>query len=311
MNSRIVKIFIILFAVLILLLFGVFIYQKIQQPLPARPLANEDVSQEKIPRGHTNPYVKKQIFDQGLGVLADVLEILLIKDSDGDGLPDSTEERLGRNSRVNDFEIVGFDTDSDKLIDSEEEKIGTDPKNQDTDDDDLSDWAELVIYGTDPLKQDTDGNGLIDSQEPTVLSIQSQIKNMRDSDRDGLVDGKEQELGTDPNKRDTDGDGLLDGPEVILNKDPLASDYDPASPDADGDGLFDSDEERLGTDSQNRDSDGDGLLDYEEVMLYQSDPSNADTDGDGYNDGTEVKNGYDPSGPGKLPELPAYIRFTS
>lgn len=48
------------------------------------------------------------------------------------------------------------------------------------------------------------------------------------------------------------------------------------------------------------DSDGDGLSDrLEEALL--TDKHNPDTDGDGYDDKTEILNGYDPNGPGKMP----------
>jgi len=48
------------------------------------------------------------------------------------------------------------------------------------------------------------------------------------------------------------------------------------------------------------DSDNDGLSDEEELNKYYTDPKNPDTDGDGYLDGAEVKNGYNPNGPGLL-----------
>lgn len=47
------------------------------------------------------------------------------------------------------------------------------------------------------------------------------------------------------------------------------------------------------------DSDNDGLPDIVETY-YGSNLNMADSDGDGYNDGDEVKNGYDPAGPGQL-----------
>lgn len=47
------------------------------------------------------------------------------------------------------------------------------------------------------------------------------------------------------------------------------------------------------------DSDNDGLTNAEEEA-YGTDMNNPDTDGDTYKDGDEVKNGYDPLGPGKL-----------
>jgi len=72
--------------------------------------------------------------------------------------------------------------------------------------------------------------------------------------------------------------------------------------DSDRDGLTDQQETDLGTDSFEADSDGDNLFDREEVEVYQTDPLNPDTDSDGFLDGSEVKNGYNPKGDGKLLE---------
>jgi len=47
------------------------------------------------------------------------------------------------------------------------------------------------------------------------------------------------------------------------------------------------------------DTDGDTIPDAVETYIG-TDPTKADTDGDGYNDGEEIKNGYNPFGPGKL-----------
>lgn len=49
-----------------------------------------------------------------------------------------------------------------------------------------------------------------------------------------------------------------------------------------------------------KDTDGDGLTDGDEQQKYKTNPNNKDTDGDGYTDNEEIKNGYDPNGPGKL-----------
>ncbi len=51
----------------------------------------------------------------------------------------------------------------------------------------------------------------------------------------------------------------------------------------------------------NVDSDGDGLFRSQESALG-TDPNNSDTDGDGFKDGDEVKNGYNPTGSGRLPQ---------
>jgi len=49
------------------------------------------------------------------------------------------------------------------------------------------------------------------------------------------------------------------------------------------------------------DSDNDGLTNLEEAN-FGTDPNNPDTDNDGYLDGDEVKNEYNPKGPGKIGE---------
>lgn len=58
------------------------------------------------------------------------------------------------------------------------------------------------------------------------------------------------------------------------------------------------------------DSDSDGLTDLEED-LYGSDVNNGDSDGDGYSDLNEVKNGYNPAGPGKLEENKRIKKFVN
>lgn len=68
---------------------------------------------------------------------------------------------------VEDFDCDFGDTDSDGdgLLDGEEEKIGTDPLDPDTDDDCLTDGEEVLTYGTDPLDDDTDDGGKKDGPE--------------------------------------------------------------------------------------------------------------------------------------------------
>jgi uncharacterized delta-60 repeat protein len=66
-------------------------------------------------------------------------------DSDGDGIPDSSETGTG-------IYVSPFDT-------------GTDPHNPDTDGDGLSDGDEVFKYFTNPILPDTDGDGFIDGYE--------------------------------------------------------------------------------------------------------------------------------------------------
>jgi hypothetical protein len=63
-----------------------------------------------------------------------------------------------------------------------------------------------------------------------------------DEDGDGLTNGEEEELGTDPEIADSDGDGLSDGDEVNLYG------TDPSSADSDGDGYEDGEEVESFTD---------------------------------------------------------------
>lgn len=84
------------------------------------------------------------------------------KDSDGDGLTDEEEAKLGTDP-------FKKDTDGDGLTDYEEVRIyKTDPLNPDTDFDGLSDGDEVKKYKTDPLKRDTDNGGVSDGHEVLV-----------------------------------------------------------------------------------------------------------------------------------------------
>jgi hypothetical protein len=148
-------------------------------------------------------------------------------DSDGDGLPDSIEDKNGNGI---------FDEGSTE----------TDANNPDTDGDGLLDGAEdrnangRVDPGeTDPRNPDTDGDGINDGDEVS----QGTDPTSRDSDDDGLSDAQEIIAGTDPNNPDSDGDGVLDGDEDRNGDGVLdPGETDPNNPDTDGDGTPDSQE---------------------------------------------------------------------
>lgn len=70
--------------------------------------------------------------------------------------------------------------------------------------------------------------------------------------------------------------------------------------DTDHDGVPNADEDRMGTNPTLADSDRDGLTDFDEANIYRTDPTRADSDGDGHADGTEVTQGFNPAGAGKL-----------
>ena len=151
-------------------------------------------------------------------------------DTDGDSCLDGDEDK-NRNGQKDEGESdprdasdcgTGLlDSDGDGLSDEEEARLGTDPERPDTDGDGLSDNEEVRTYGTDPLNADTDGDGISDGDEvngnnPRGLTSDP---NKPDSDDDGLSDKLELDSGClDPSKEDTDGDGYLDGVEAYVNE---------------------------------------------------------------------------------------------
>ncbi|HON47343.1 MAG TPA: outer membrane beta-barrel protein [Kiritimatiellia bacterium] len=88
------------------------------------------------------------------------------------------------------------DSDGDGLTDEEEARLGTDPFNKDTDGDGLTDGDEVKVYKTDPLNPDTDFDGLTDGQEVLIYKTNPLD---RDTDKGGVADGHEViEDGTNP-----------------------------------------------------------------------------------------------------------------
>jgi cell wall-associated NlpC family hydrolase len=118
---------------------------------------------------------------------------------------------------------------------------------------------------------DTDGDGLVDGVELQMGTDPTRS----DSDGDGSSDGYELfRLKTDPTRADSDGDGIGDSAELIKGTDPTSpdsdrdgrADGDDTSPDTDGDGLSDLLEKILGTRADSIDSDSDGVTDYLEYV---------------------------------------------
>lgn len=104
-------------------------------------------------------------------------------------------------------QVDSLDSDGDGLIDSEELRLGTNPFSVDTDSDGLSDLLEVQLL-TDPLSADTDSDGLLDGDEVNRGTDPLRF----DTDADGLSDGDEVNIyGTNPLFEDTDLDGVNDG----------------------------------------------------------------------------------------------------
>lgn len=100
-----------------------------------------------------------------------------------------------------------------------------------------------------------------------------------DSDGDGITNGDELDLGTDPNDADTDDDTIPDGMDncpLTVNTDQADGDSDgigdECDDDRDGDGVSNDDEVAQGLDPDNADSDGDGTGDYDEWVFLTTPP---------------------------------------
>ncbi|WP_341926905.1 hypothetical protein [Nocardioides psychrotolerans] len=260
-------------------------------------------------------------------------------DSDNDGLTDGQETSGSENDAFGNEPTNpnSPDTDGDGLTDTEEVtgsendangNAPTDPNTADTDGDGIDDGDE-IDGGTDPNDPldpgvpvvDTDGDGLSDTEETTGSENDdygNEPTNATDpdSDDDGLNDGEEVDLGTDPNNADTDGDGLLDGEEVDGTENSFPSPAtDPLDADSDNDRLTDGQETSgalnsfpsAATDPNDDDTDNDGLFDGQEVLgirvqeqvqfgpnrsgnigLVSTNPNRKDTDADGLGDRVEV-----------------------
>lgn len=95
----------------------------------------------------------------------------------------------------------------------------------DTDLDGLNDCDEEFVYHTERFNPDTDGDGYTDGEEVEKGYSPHYGGGLRlnevDSDRDGLMDAQEVQIGTSLMKADTDGDGISDFAEVSAKTDPL------------------------------------------------------------------------------------------
>ncbi|MFX0115738.1 MAG: NosD domain-containing protein, partial [Candidatus Hodarchaeota archaeon] len=127
-------------------------------------------------------------------------------DSDSDGIPSWYEILIGLDSTSDDS---AGDLDQDGLSNLEEYQRNTKADDSDTDEDGLSDGAEVNEYYTDPLVPDTDEDGLSDGAEVNEYYTDPLVP---DTDEDGLSDGAEvNKHHSDPTDSDTDGDFFPDG----------------------------------------------------------------------------------------------------
>ena len=159
-----------------------------------------------------------------------------MKDENKNGFPDFFEDS-------NNWSLLK-DLDGDKLPDCVEVFIGSEPTNVDTDNDGIDDYYEVFVLFTDPTLEDSDENGISDYDEDfdEDLLINGQEYLLKtdpwnnDSDYDDISDGDEVNMHhTDPMNKDTDNDKLEDSDEFLFNT-------DPNNPDTNGNGILDGDE---------------------------------------------------------------------
>jgi hypothetical protein len=104
------------------------------------------------------------------------------------------------------------DSDDDGLSDDEERILGTDPHNQDTDGDGVSDYFEVKFYLTNPLNKDTDGDRLTDGFEIIYHSSAKGIHDVTDVNNYNPVD-------LNPLMKNTNNAGPMDTYEDFDNDD--------------------------------------------------------------------------------------------
>jgi len=186
----------------------------------------------------------------------------------------------------------------------------------DTDDDDVSDTAEITRYGTNPRASDSDSDAIPDGWEAQRARFNETFRVFRpdpgradageDPDDDGLINLGEFRNGTDPHDPDSDDDGFPDGWEIRSGLNPLSPTE--AEADCDDDGLNNQREFELGTLACERDSDDDGIpdpaelegtweFDGESYDFEHTDPTKASTGGSGSPDGWLLFHELDPLSP--------------
>jgi hypothetical protein len=133
-----------------------------------------------------------------------------VPDSDGDGIPDTVEQRGW-------VVFIGLGNGEITL-----REVTSDPFSKDTDGDGLDDATELRIV-SDPRLPDSDGDSLDDNTE---WNVTFSSPTDQDSDDDGIDDNSEVEFfKTNANLADSDGDGFSDPEELFeMNRDPRIAD---------------------------------------------------------------------------------------
>ncbi|MGB0716714.1 MAG: hypothetical protein ACPGXK_12600, partial [Phycisphaerae bacterium] len=263
--------------------------------------------------------------------------------TDTDSISDYDEVKVGWTVEIGDpYQTRSYpftaDSDNDGVPDDIERAERTDPHKRDTDEDGISDKDELEGYYIRLSDTDSDPNNdptlYVQRYAGTPSSSDCPIVTPSSATPPGVVCvDHRRNFATDPLNRDTDGDGVSDGKEVVFGSNPNDRGDADTIADADSDGLTDREEIDgwdvtityvgggtsvipacgnaqpgefcISSNPNSGDSDGDGVPDLLERLLglapqvcVKGDPLNCsnteagiDTDNDGLTDYEEIDPG--------------------
>lgn len=160
-------------------------------------------------------------------------EMVMARDSDGDGIPDFEESMAPSAADLHASSMFSADTDGDGISDLVEYSLGMAS----------NDPAPLTIYDRPPVDATL-------AQDGMLVQLGKILPSDLDTDGDGLTDAEEDFIGTDHLVVDTDRDGLSDYVELRFGLNP--NDPTDAALDGDGDGFDSKAEIEMGMDPHHR-----------------------------------------------------------
>ena len=223
-------------------------------------------------------------------------------DSDDDGVIDGDEANPSDNSDDDGLiNVLDPDSDNDGLYDGTELGYDCDDAATDATANHCVPDGDMGATVTSPIDPDTDHGGVTDGNEDVdldgvkdpnetdpTLGHGGDDGTLDDDDDDGLSNGVEGTLGSNPNDADSDNDGVLDGDEPNFADDTDGDDtINVLDTDSDDDGLLDGTE--LGTDCTGPGTDAAAQICVADgdAGATTTDPLDADTDDGSVDDGEE------------------------